>query len=99
MAVIPPPVLGGCALVLFGSIAATGIQILARVNFESTGNLVTVAASLGTTMLAVANPVYFEALPAFAAGILNNPIALGGVTAVALNLLFNGSGATAGHNP
>lgn len=99
VAVIPPPVLGGCALVLFGSIAATGIQILARVNFESTGNLVTVAASLGTTMLAVANPVYFEALPAFAAGVLNNPIALGGVTAVALNLLFNGSGATAEHNP
>ncbi len=99
VAVIPSPVLGGCALVLFGSIAATGIQILARVNFESTGNLVTVGASLGTTMVAVANPVYFDALPASAADVLNNPIALGGVTAVALNLLFNGSGMTAEQNP
>lgn len=92
VAVIPAPVLGGCALVLFGSIAVTGIQILGRVDFEATGNLVTVAASLGATMIAVANPGYFDALPPTVAGVLNNPIALGGVTAVALNLLFNGGG-------
>ncbi|MEQ8516485.1 MAG: solute carrier family 23 protein [Chromatocurvus sp.] len=52
VAVIPMPVLGGCALVLFGSIAATGIQILGRVDFEATGNLVTVAARCAAQTIA-----------------------------------------------
>jgi xanthine permease len=89
---IPTPVLGGCGLVLFGSIAATGIQTLRRVDFEHTGNVLTVGISLGAAMLVVANPIYFSALPKAVADILNNPITLGAVSAVILNLLFNGSG-------
>ncbi|MEM6604660.1 MAG: nucleobase:cation symporter-2 family protein [Pseudomonadota bacterium] len=87
---IPLPVLGGCGLVLFGSIAATGIQTLRRVNFDDTGNVLTVGISLGAAMLVVANPIYFSALPKAAADILNNPITLGAVCAVVLNLSFNG---------
>ncbi|WOJ97161.1 nucleobase:cation symporter-2 family protein [Congregibacter brevis] len=88
---IPTPVLGGCGLVLFGSIAATGIQTLRRVDFENTGNVLTVGISLSAAMLVVANPIYFSALPKAVADILNNPITLGAVSAVTLNLLFNGS--------
>lgn len=88
---IPTPVLGGCGLVLFGSIAATGIQTLRRVDFEETGNILTLGISIGAAMLVVANPIYFSALPSSIADILNNPITLGGVSAVTLNLLFNGS--------
>lgn len=87
---IPTPVLGGCGLVLFGSIAATGIQTLRRVDFEHTGNVLTVGISLGAAMLVVANPIYFSALPKALADILNNPITLGAVCAVGLNLVFNG---------
>ncbi|MFK7830329.1 MAG: nucleobase:cation symporter-2 family protein [Congregibacter sp.] len=87
---IPTPVLGGCGLVLFGSIAATGIQTLRKVDFEQTGNLITVGVSLGAAMLVVANPIYFAQLPGFLPDILNNPITLGGVSAVSLNLVFNG---------
>jgi xanthine/uracil permease len=87
---IPTPVLGGCGLVLFGSIAATGIQTLRRVDFEHTGNVLTVGISLGAAMLVVANPIYFSALPKAVADILNNPITLGAVSAVLLNLVFNG---------
>lgn len=89
---IPTPVLGGCGLVLFGSIAATGIQTLRRVDFEHTGNVLTVGISLSAAMLVVANPIYFSALPKAVADILNNPITLGAACAVALNLLFNGRG-------
>jgi NCS2 family nucleobase:cation symporter-2 len=89
---IPSAVLGGCALVLFGSIAATGVQILSRVDLADSGNLVTVGASLGAAMLVIANPVYFAGLPGILPQLLNNPITLGGFSAVALNLLFNGRG-------
>jgi NCS2 family nucleobase:cation symporter-2 len=89
---IPTPVLGGCGLVLFGSIAATGIQTLRRVDLEDTGNVLTVGISLGAAMLVVANPIYFSILPKAVADILNNPITLGAVCAVTLNLLFHGSG-------
>ena len=86
---IPTPVLGGCGLVLFGSIAATGIQTLRKVDFEHTGNVLTVGISLGDAMLVVANPIYFSALPKAVADILNNPITLGATSAVLLNLVFN----------
>ena len=89
---IPTPVLGGCGLVLFGSIAATGIQTLRRVDFEHTGNVLTVGISLGAAMLVVANPIYFSAMPKAVADILNNPITLGASSAVLLNLVFNGAG-------
>ena len=92
---VPTPVLGGCGLVLFGSIAATGIQTLRRVDFEHTGNVLTVGISLGAAMLVVANPIYFSALPKAVADILNNPITLGAVCAVTLNLVFNGRGRAA----
>ena len=87
---IPAPVLGACSLVLFGSIAATGIQTLRRVDLEHTGNVLTVGLSLGAALLVVANPIYFSALPKAVADILNNPITLGAAVAVSLNLLFNG---------
>lgn len=87
---IPTPVLGGCGLALFGSIAATGIQTLRRVDFEHTGNVLTLGISLGAAMLVVSNPIYFSALPKAVADILNNPITLGAVCAVVLNLVFNG---------
>lgn len=96
---IPTPVLGGCGLVLFGSIAATGIQTLRRVDLEHTGNVLTVGISLGAAMLVVANPIYFSALPKAVADILNNPITLGAVSAVTLNLLFNQRIETPEHHP
>lgn len=96
---IPTPVLGGCGLVLFGTIAATGIQTLRRVDFEHTGNVLTVGISLGAAMLVVANPIYFSAFPKAIADILNNPITLGAVSAVTLNLLFNGPRVTAFEQP
>jgi NCS2 family nucleobase:cation symporter-2 len=89
---IPTPVLGGCSLVLFGSIAATGIQTLRRVDFEHSGNVLTVGISLGAAMLVVANPIFFSSLPKAVADILNNPITLGAFAAVAMNLVFNRTG-------
>lgn len=40
VASIPAPVLGGAGIVLFGTVAASGIRTLARVDYENNANLV-----------------------------------------------------------
>lgn len=89
VAMIPTPVLGGCALVMFGCIAGTGISMLREVDLSRNGNLLTVCVSLGLAMLVVANPTYFAALPDELGMVLANAITLAGVSAVLLNALFN----------
>lgn len=93
VAMIPTPVLGGCGLVMFGSIAATGISMLRESDLASNnGNLLTVCVSLGLAMLVIANPTYFAALPEDLGLVLANAITLAGISAVGLNALFNGGG-------
>ena len=46
IAAIPYPVLGGAGLVLFGSVAASGIKTLSRVDFDGNLNMVIVAVSI-----------------------------------------------------
>ncbi|MEL6870400.1 MAG: nucleobase:cation symporter-2 family protein [Pseudomonadota bacterium] len=88
VAVIPPPVLGGCALVMFGSIAVTGINTLRSVDLDDNANLVVVSVSLGLSLLVIANPLFFDG---FSDGIkiaLGNAIALAGVSSVVLNAVM-----------
>src|SRR5205085_6137637 len=44
---IPPPVLGGAAIVLFATVAVVGIQTLSRADFHDEYNVVIVAVSIG----------------------------------------------------
>ena len=88
-AMIPTAVLGGCGLVMFGSIAGTGIAMLRDVDLSDNGNLITVCVSLGMAMLVIANPTYFAALPEDLGLVLANAITLAGISAVVLNLLFS----------
>ena len=88
VAIIPTSVLGGCGVVMFGSIAVTGMGILKRVDLSKTGNLLTVSVSLGMAMLVIANPLFFQALPGAVNMVLANSITLAGVSAVLLNLVY-----------
>ena len=88
VAIIPTSVLGGCGVVMFGSIAVTGMGILKRVDLSKTGNLLTVSVSLGMAMLVIANPLFFQALPGAASMVLANSITLAGVSAVLLNMVY-----------
>ena len=87
--VIPTAVLGGCALVMFGSIAVTGFHILRRVDLEDNRNLVVVSVSLGLSLLVIANPIFFSGFGPNIALVFGNSITLAGVSAVTLNWLFN----------
>ena len=46
VACVPSPVLGGAGVVLFGSVAAAGIQTLQQADFERGNNIFVVATSL-----------------------------------------------------
>lgn len=87
-AAVPEPVLGGCGIVLFGSIACTGIETIGRTAVDADRRLVVVGTSLGLALLAISNPAYFDVLPGDTALVLANPITLGGITAVVTNGLF-----------
>src|SRR2546425_566808 len=51
VACVPPSVLGGAGLVLFGTVAASGIRTLAKVDYHNNMNLIIVAASIGMGVL------------------------------------------------
>ena len=86
---IPQPVLGGAGLVLFGSVAASGIRTLAKVEYKDNMNLVIVATSLAVGMLPIAKPDIYHAMPAWFVTIFHSGISSAAVTAILLNLLFN----------
>ncbi|MEM1232241.1 MAG: nucleobase:cation symporter-2 family protein [Pseudomonadota bacterium] len=89
VSIIPAPVLGGCALAMFGSIAVTGMHTLRQVDLEDNRNLVVVSVSLGLSLLVIANPLFFDGFGDNVKIALGNAITLAGVSAVALNALFN----------
>jgi len=89
VAAVPPPVLGGAGIVLFGSVAAAGVRTLAKVNYEGNMNMVIVAVSLGFGVLPVVMPTFYDALPSWVGIILHSGISSAAIMAVLLNLLFN----------
>ncbi|WP_432851197.1 nucleobase:cation symporter-2 family protein [Amycolatopsis sp. CA-161197] len=88
VALVPQPVLGGAGLVLFGSVAVSGVRTLAKASFEHPGNVAIVAASLGVGLIPIAVPGFYSGFPAALQVVLNSGISTGCLTAVVLNLVF-----------
>ncbi|MEV4319822.1 nucleobase:cation symporter-2 family protein [Actinocrispum sp. NPDC049592] len=86
---IPAPVLGGAGVVMFGTVAATGIKILSAVDFTRSGNLMVVAVSLGVGLIPTAVPDIYAHFPAWFRTIMESGISAGCLCAILLNLLFN----------
>ncbi|MBK5537633.1 purine permease [Pseudomonas sp. TH05] len=89
IAAVPAPVLGGCAIVMFGMTTVAGIQELSRVQFEGTRNGIIVAVSVSVGVLPMSLPALFEHTGGALKLVLESGIFLGGVTAVVLNILLN----------
>jgi NCS2 family nucleobase:cation symporter-2 len=89
---IPQSVLGGAGIVMFGMVAATGIRILASVDYEKgRGNPIVVAVSIGFGMIPLVAPTLFRAAPEMLRTLLDSGILLATIAAVALNAFFNGA--------
>lgn len=89
IAAVPTAVLGGAGVVLFGTVAASGIRTLARVNYHNNMNLVIVATSIGFGMLPIAAPSFYHDFPSWFATIFHSGISSSAIMAICLNLLFN----------
>ena len=89
---VPTFVLGGAGLVMFGMVAATGIRILANVDFRANrNNLYIVALSIGFGLVPLVAPRWMQHMAHSLHPLLESGILLTAVAAVALNLYFNGS--------
>ena len=89
IAAVPTPVLGGCAIVMFGMTTVAGIQELSRVPFEGTRNGIIVAVSVSVGVLPMSFPALFEHASGTLKLILESGIFLGAITAIVLNVLLN----------
>ena len=92
VASMPQFVLGGAGIVMFGMVAATGIRILHGVdlNGPKRHNLYVVAISVGMGLIPELSEKFFDRMPHVLSPLLHSGILLAAVTAVILNLVYNG---------
>ena len=94
---IPTFVLGGAGLVMFGMVAATGIRILTAVDFRNNRfNLYIVAISIGAGLIPLVAPRWTQQMAYSLHPLLESGILLTAITAVVLNLFFNGGNSNEG---
>ena len=89
VAAVPTAVLGGAGLVLFGTVAASGIRTLAQVDYRNNMNLIIVATSIGFGMIPIAAPTFYHHFPTWFETIFHSGISSAAIMAILLNLLFN----------
>ncbi|KAB7843701.1 purine permease [Streptomyces mobaraensis] len=94
VALVPRPVLGGAGLVLFGTVAASGIGVLAKAGLDRGDNVLVAAVSLGMGMIPVVSKTFYagHAVPEAVRTVLGSGVSAGCLTAVLLNLAFQGAG-------
>ena len=83
---IPEPVLGGATLVMFGTIAASGVRIVSREPLNRRAILI-IALSLAVGLGVSQQPLILQ-FALNAENLLSSGIAAGGITAIVLNLIF-----------
>ncbi len=89
VAAVPASVLGGAGIVLFGTVAASGIRTLSKVDYRNNMNLIIVATSIGFGMIPIASPTFYDHFPTWFATIFHSGISSAAIMAIALNLVFN----------
>ena len=89
VAAVPTAVLGGAGVVLFGTVAASGIRTLSKVDYRNNMNLIIVATSIGFGMIPIAAPTFYHHFPAWFETIFHSGISSAAIMAITLNLAFN----------
>jgi len=85
--IIPNSVIGGAMLVMAGTIAASGIRIIATSVLNRRGVLI-IAISLGLGYGVVFTPQILQNFSPFFKSMLSSPITTGGLTAILLNIVL-----------
>ncbi|WP_299017181.1 uracil-xanthine permease family protein [uncultured Photobacterium sp.] len=84
---IPEPVLGGATIVMFGTIAASGVRIISRCNLDRRAILI-MALSFSMGLGIAQKPEILQFMPEWIKSILSSGMAAGGITAIILNLVL-----------
>ncbi len=87
--VLPPSVLGGLAMLMFGLVAVAGIRLIFAAGLGQREGVI-VALSLGMGIGLPTQPAVLNGLPAWLHALLESGISAGGLTALILNLAWPG---------
>lgn len=87
---IPKPVLGGATLYLFGIIAAAGLSILSSVDFKKNHHFTIIGTSIAMGVATQFTKGVFDQVPSTLGLLLGDGLFVVAISAVLLNLLFNG---------
>lgn len=85
--VLPPPVLGGLALMMFGLVAVAGIRLLFSTGLGQREGVI-VALSLGMGLGLPTQPALLASLPGWLHALLESGISAGGLTALVLTIVW-----------
>jgi xanthine permease XanP len=86
---MPPAVLGGMALLLFGLVSVAGLRLIFSAGLNHR-NAIIVALALGIGLGAPSQPEWLATLPAVLRTLLESGISAGGLTALLLNFVLPG---------
>ncbi len=86
---LPKPVLGGATLVMFGTVAAAGIRILATVELDRRSMMI-MAVSFGLGLGVAAVPELLQQMPALVQNVFGSAVTVSGLSALLLNSLLPG---------
>ena len=89
---IPASVVGGTAMIVFAIIGTMGIDMLRQTNLRERSGMFILAGALTMGLLPILVPGLYSRFPANLQLVLGNGLAMGSLTAVVLNLLFNHTG-------
>lgn len=84
---LPKPVLGGATLVMFGTIAAAGIRILATLHLDRRTMLI-MAVSFGLGLGVAMVPNLLQEMPKMIQNIFGSAVTMAGLSAILLNTLL-----------
>ena len=87
MQAMPRPVLGGVTLIMFGTVAAAGIKILATTEIDRRAIMI-LALSFGLGLGVQLVPNLLSAMPKIVQSIFSSPITTGGLTALIANIVL-----------
>ena len=87
--VVPLPVLGGAGIALFGTVAASGIRTLGKVNYDNNANVVIVAVTFAFGLIPVVASDFWDEFPDWFVTVFHSGISAASIVAVVLNVFFN----------
>lgn len=86
--VLPGPVVGGTAIIVFSIIGVIGIHVLSRVDLRDHGAMFTLASGLAMGLMPILVPGIYTQFPQWSQMILGNGLAMGTITAALVNAMF-----------